>query len=546
MTKTTVGNYLLSRLKELNIEHIFGVAGDFNLGFVTQIHACDGIEWVPTCNELNGSYAADGYARIKGAGAVLTTFGVGELCTVNGVAGAYAEHVALVNIVGIPTTDQQSRGEFTHHTFADGRFDIYPAIFKHVTVDQAILTHEDPGSEIDRVLTLCWQQKRPVYIALPKDLQSFEIEARIKPLNLAYPSSSKDALLEIISRVVNLVTNAKSPVILVDMKAQRFHMQKMILDFLNKTGLPFATMNMGKSVIDESHPGFIGIYSGKCSSSDSVRQQIENSDCVIAFGLVLSDLNTGEFSAQINLNTSIEIQNDSVRIQQAIYNNVYFNEAIPAITQGLANYRHQGEFVSYQTQQTFQAKDISIKQSRFWSQVATHLSKNQIILADMGTSICGALTMTTQENTDFICGFLWCSLGYTVAATLGACLAAPDKQVMLFIGDGGFQMTAQEISTIQRHNLSPLVFLLDNNGYTIERIGSGDVNSVDAEIQHWDYMKLPHIFADNAYTAKVKTETELETAIADFKRNDNKLGFIQVIMESSDCPELLLQLLNKN
>jgi|TARA_B100001964_G_C13900173_1_gene451295 indolepyruvate decarboxylase len=77
--KITIGDFLLKRLAELDIHHIFGVPGDYNLGFLDQIVENKDMQWVGTCNELNGAYAADGYARIKGASAMVTTFGVGEL-----------------------------------------------------------------------------------------------------------------------------------------------------------------------------------------------------------------------------------------------------------------------------------------------------------------------------------------------------------------------------------------------------------------------------------------------------------------------------------
>ena len=90
--KTTIGNFLISRLRQMGVRHIFGVPGDFNLQLLEQIGETDGIEFVGNCNELNASYAADGYARMNGASALLTTYGVGDLSALCGVAGAAAEH----------------------------------------------------------------------------------------------------------------------------------------------------------------------------------------------------------------------------------------------------------------------------------------------------------------------------------------------------------------------------------------------------------------------------------------------------------------------
>ena len=96
--KMTIGHFLFRRLREIGVSHIFGVPGDFNLQLLEQLSEIDGIDFVGTCNELNASYAADGYARANGIGAMLTTYGVGDLSAICGLAGACAEHVPGVLI----------------------------------------------------------------------------------------------------------------------------------------------------------------------------------------------------------------------------------------------------------------------------------------------------------------------------------------------------------------------------------------------------------------------------------------------------------------
>src|SRR3989338_10737001 len=165
MSKITIGDYLLLRLKELGIDDIFGVPGDYNLGFLDQIAAYKGMEWIGTCNELNGAYASYGYARIKGVGALVTTFGVGELSAINGIAGAYAEYVPVVHIVGVPATSIRANKSMVHHTLGDGRFNVFSDMYADITMAQTLLSENNAAAEIDRVLTVCWLKKRPVYIA---------------------------------------------------------------------------------------------------------------------------------------------------------------------------------------------------------------------------------------------------------------------------------------------------------------------------------------------------------------------------------------------
>ena len=119
----TVGDYLLDRLAELGVTEVFGVPGDFNLEFLDHVVAHPRVRWVGNANELNAGYAADGYGRLRGMSALITTFGVGELSAANAIAGSYAEHVPVVHIVGAPAKDAQGARRVVHHSLGDGDFE---------------------------------------------------------------------------------------------------------------------------------------------------------------------------------------------------------------------------------------------------------------------------------------------------------------------------------------------------------------------------------------------------------------------------------------
>jgi len=199
----------------MGVAHVFGVPGDYNLGFCDQIVNFNGVDWLGNCNELNAAYAADGYARIKGISAVLTTYGVGELSAINGIAGSFAEFVPVVKIVGAPATTTQNNNALVHHNFSEGDFGVFSTMFKSVTVFQAIIDNPNTAAAlIDEALITCWLKKRPVYISLPSDLTFHEITAPVKPLNLRYPASKTDAIKEMVTHIVNLIKAAKKPVLL--------------------------------------------------------------------------------------------------------------------------------------------------------------------------------------------------------------------------------------------------------------------------------------------------------------------------------------------
>ena len=537
MSKMTIGDYLLTRLTELGIKDVFGVPGDYNLNFLDQVERFKSLRWVGNCNELNAAYAADGYARVNGAAAIVTTFGVGELSAINGIAGSYAELLPVVNIVGAPSTTTQNSGAIMHHTFGTGDFGVFIKMFEKISAAVAVIDCPETAARlIDSALEICWVKRQPVYISLPSDMVSVEIKAPARPLHLVYPDSNKDAVTELVSRIVELIQNAKSPVILADLCASRYDMKDLIHTLLHQTNIPFATMNMAKGIINESHPNFIGMYCGDYSSA-LVQKRIETSDCILSFGSLMSDFNTGGFTCKINTNVTVEIHSDHVQVRRSIYPNVYFNVVIPALIKALAGYRHE-EIMINPSRSPYEAMDKKITQKRFWNNMSHYFRTDDIILAETGTSMFGLLEISIPDKTTIIAQTLWGSIGYSVGAMMGAALADAKRRTILFVGDGSFQLSAQEMSTAIRHKLTPIIFLLNNDGYTIERVIHGPRMSYN-DVQPWQYAKLPEIFGLAVYTIKVHTEHELEKALQQTDVHVDKLCFIEVMMDRDDCPETL-------
>ncbi len=535
----SLGQYLLSRLKELGISHIFGVPGDYNLVFLDEVVNDQDLTWVGNCNELNAAYAADGYARIKGAGALVTTFGVGELSAMNGLAGSYAEHVPVVSIVCAPSSTMQQSGALMHHTFANGQFDMFAKMFTEITSAQALLTKENPTEHIDRVLRECWIKKRPVYILLPSDLIQMPVQKPSKKLDLSYPESDMNAVEELSDKIAALLNQAQRPIILIDICAFRHPMREFILQLLDKTKIDFATLNMSKGLIDESHPQFIGIYNG-VYSSPGVQQKVEQSDCILSFDIIMCDFNSGGFTSKVDPNVSIEIHSDTVKIHQALYEHVYFNAVIPA----LINKVHAHHANSNTVSSPLLAKETSatvISQNRFWQLMENFLQTGDIVVTDMGTTIFGLLPRHLPNATTMISQPLWSSIGFSVPAGLGALIAAPTRRIIMFVGDGAFQCTAQEVSTMMYLKLNPIIFLINNDGYSIERAIHGPKMSYN-DINMWDYAKLPHIFGENAWTKRVISETELEQALQELSEYPKQLKLIEVITDRFDYPGALKQI----
>ncbi|MGA9287605.1 MAG: alpha-keto acid decarboxylase family protein, partial [Anaerobacillus sp.] len=499
----TVGNYLLDRLSELGIRHMFGVPGDYNLAFLDTVLEDGKMEWIGNANELNAAYAADGYARMNGAGALVTTFGVGELSAVNGIAGAYAERVPVVKITGTPTTAVMENGSLVHHTLGDGKFDHFARMYEEVTVAQTTLTEENAAQEIDRVLRKCWMEKRPVHINLPIDVYNKPVNRPASPLNLSFEGNA-EVVDEMVNEIAREANEATQPVILADYEVDRFGAREALLHFAEKTGYPVATLSMGKGVFPESHPQFIGVYNGELSSPE-VQKRVDKADVIFQIGVKLSDSITGGFSQQFTEEQVVEINPYGVKRNEAKYAPISMIQAMDELAARLDRYEGKTEQTQTEEEQVSSSSN-EITQKWFYERMATFLKKNDVLLAEQGTSFFGAANMPLPEGARFIGQPLWGSIGYTLPALLGSQLADTERRNLLFIGDGSFQLTAQELSTIMRQRLKPIIFLINNDGYTVERAIHGP-EQVYNDIATWDYQKLPHAFGSEEHFTTFKAET---------------------------------------
>src|SRR6516162_162186 len=297
-----IGDFLLRRLQEAGVRHLFGVPGDYNLALLQQLQDTGALKWIGTCNELNASYAADGYARLNGLGALLVTNGVGPMSAINGVAGSCSEHVPVICISGSIPLRSIDRGLGMHHTMADGTWDHFLNAYAPVTAARARLNPRNAAAEIDRLILTAWREKLPVYMEAPSDIAYLEIEVPTAPLDLATPPSDPERLRSCIAAIAELLSSAKSPAILVDADAGRFGVASELMELAEKMQAPVAAINAAKSMIDETFPHYLGIYAGK-ASEPHVRETIETSDCLRSVGYRPIEVTTGDFTASLPAET---------------------------------------------------------------------------------------------------------------------------------------------------------------------------------------------------------------------------------------------------
>lgn len=529
-----VSQYLLHRLHELGSKHLFGVCGDVVLGFMEQVITSP-VKQINCCNELNAAYAADGYARIHGLGTVVTTFTVGSLSSINAVAGSFAEHIPVVMISGAPERHHALAGRMLHHTLGTD-YSIVQQMYKKITVACEYLDNPlTAPQQIDAALSRCLFYKKPVYFELPADMV---LEKCIAPGQFIYMNRHSDSptLTEALDEASSLLKNSKNPIIVLGFELIRHGLQENVRNFLNKTGYPFCTFMTAKTALEEDHPQFIGCYQGNWSR-DYVKQTVEQSDCILMLGAFHIDSDTGGFTAQLNKDKLIQANFDRVAIKYHSYEDVMLRDFIDQLTQTLPAGKLRENFIP--AIQVLKSKpyqpepNVKLQVKRFFERIASFLRPDDIVVADVGDCLYSTSGLLFPKNATFIAESFYNSIGYSVGAALGTAIDSK-RRTLLFVGDGSFQMTIQEISTIIQYHCNMVVFLLNNQGYGIERaIHDGPYN----DIAPWNYHLIPQALGGKPGLL-VKTEEELEQALQAAEQTKG-LTFIEIQVDKFDFGDVL-------
>jgi len=534
----TVADYLLDRLAQIGIRHVFGVPGDYNLQFLDHVIAHRQIAWVGCANELNAAYAADGYARCKPAAALLTTFGVGELSAVNGTAGSYAEYVPVIHVVGAPALRLQQAGRLLHHSLGDGDFGHFSRMAKEVTVAQSCLTVENAEAEIDRLLSSALFERRPVYLVLPCDVAQAPLTSRPMSLTLRQAELSEASLQGFIVAAGDKLQSARRVSVLAGGLAERFNVTEALGQWMEEVKVPHSTLLLGKGGVDETRAGFTGTYAG-AASLPQVKQWVEDADVVINVGVLFIDTVTAGFSHRLPAEKCISLQPFEARVGQRVFSQIPMHVAIHTLHQLSLRLAKQWRPPMISRPTPTSVKRGSLDQNAFWRQIQDFLRPGDIIFTEQGTACFGAAALRLPQGCKLIVQSLWASVGYTLAAAFGAQTAEPERRVLVFIGDGAAQFTAQELGSMLRDGLKPVIFLLNNGGYTVERAIHGPEQRYH-DIARWNWTLLPQALAGE-HSVQVLSVTESEQlqqalrAVAD----NQQFAFIEVVLPSRDIPALL-------
>lgn len=404
-----VGEYLFQRLKALGVRHAFGIPGDFALPLYQALERSP-IQPVVVTHEPAGGFAADAYARLKGLGVTLVTFGAGALNMVNAIAQAYAERSPILVVSGAPEIHNRRMDVLVHHTVRT--LDSQLTVYREITCAAAALN--DPRmalEEIDRIVDAMLRWKRPGYLEIPRDLV-FARGARSHRTATAPRHPDPAALQEVMAEVVHRLNRSRRPVIYAGIEIQRFGLIEKLVALAEKLNLPVVTSMDGKTVFPETHRNFVGIYMGKVGSPEA-REVVEGSDCVL--------VDLVEF-----LLTSPAVKRRTFKVRRR------------------APLRVTDRSGGLTTRAMVEELNAFLTPGRF------------TVVADVGDCMYACVDLRTDT---FLGPGYYNSMGFGVPAAIAAELAWPKRRPIALVGDGGFQMTGMDLGTAKKHGLRPIVIL---------------------------------------------------------------------------------------
>ncbi|MBI5314852.1 MAG: alpha-keto acid decarboxylase family protein [Nitrospirae bacterium] len=525
----TIGSAVIDRLHQLGVRHIFGIPGDYVLSLYKLIEASP-IQQIGTTREDCAGFAADAYARINGIGAVCVTYCVGGLNTVNAIACAYAERSPVVLLTGSPGLSERIRTPYLHHMVRD--FSTQREVFEKITV--AAISLDDPSTaerEMDRAFSSMLRYRRPIYIEIPRDLVHTSLANPLRPLCLDDEPSESAALEEAIAEVRTMLALASRPAILAGAEIGRFGLQDDLTRLVERLNVPIASTLLGKSVIREDHPLYVGVYGGLIAR-DEVQQFINESDCLLILGSILSDVeDLNADSPLLSEGRTIHATADRVAIKHHRYDAIRFQDFVKALVSNpLPAFPSRPLPTPPSPAQISIAPDAPVTLNGLFHHLDGLLNEQTLVIADVGESLFAAADLHVHRRFEFLSPAYYTSMGFAVPAAIGASFADPTLRPIVLVGDGAFQMTGTELSTAVRYGQTPIVIVLNNRGYSTEReILEGPFN----DVHEWHYERICDMVGGGVGT-RITTQGGFERGLAIALADTSRLHVMNVLLDPAD------------
>ncbi len=562
----TVADYLLTRLKQLDVTEVFQIPGDYVKHFTQALEHFDGIETIGAINELDAAYAADAYARTRGLAAVSLQFGVSTASALNAIAGAWVERSPIVVISATPGADMRNITDMYdvlyHHSTGD--LDADRKIYENVTVKAITLsTNVGAAEQIDDLLIEALTHQRPVYIACYKEVWAQPCPPPSKlPLKPRVARSPSLALENAVEAAWAQIAAAKNPLIFAGVELLRFGLSDLLHKLIDASGFLYTTTTLGKTVLDEAGKKFIGTYSD-AASIDAVRTIVTESDCVLTLGTIITDdylVFIESKYAQMVLATTA-----GARVGYFKYADVTMRDFMEAL---LAKFKSDKAYPikavappqpkypqpwAANDDPVYKDKPQLLTYNRFFQHSMKFLHdhdmlKDIVMTYGVSSSMYVATNAYGLKQGSFVSSAAWQCIGFETGAAAGAQLGS-GKRAWTVAGDGGFMMVCQSLSTLARNKLNAVIFVMSNQVYAIEQVyvdmsafKPGPKNTFDAFdiLPDWDYLALARAFGAEAI--RVETVDQLNAALARIRKIKDRPVLVEVVIPQKDLPGQMYRL----
>ena len=543
---TTIGSYLATRLEQIGLKHHFAVAGDYNLVLLDELLLNKNMKQVYCCNELNCSFSAEGYARANGAAACVVTYSVGALSAFDGLGGAYAENLPVILISGSPNTNDLGANHLLHHTLGTLNFHYQLEMARHITCEAVAITHpEEAPYLIDKAIRAALRYKKPAYIEIPCNLSAAAC-SKPGPLTSLFetPKSDPASLTAAVRAAADRLETAVRPVLLAGPKLRAYGGITSFRALADAIGCAVAAMPNAKSFFPEDHEQFIGIYLGSVSSP-GCGEVVDSAHAILAAGPLFNDYTTVGWTAQPSEDKLIQVDPERVRVGGMTFDNIYLAEFLDALAATVK--RNPATLLEFRRSKNEPIKpsiarpDAPLTRAEICRQIQDVIDSDTTLLVETGDSWFNGLNMKLPEGAKFEIEMQWGHIGWSVPATFGYAVGAPGRRIVLMVGDGSFQLTAQEVCQMIRLKLPVIIFLINNRGYTIEvEIHDGPYNN----IKNWDYAGIMSVFNAGDGEGRGFRATngkELADAIQQALSHSAGPTLIECTIDRDDCTRELME-----
>lgn len=521
----SVAEFLIERLGNAGVKHVFGVSGDYITDFIFKISQSE-INFIANTDENHAGFAADAYARAHGIGCVCATYSVGALKLCNSIAGAYAEKSPVVIISGSPGIKERNEDFLLHHVVES--FDNQQKIFAHITCHSVVLDNPTTaGWKIDYALEMLKTHKQPVYIELPRDIASQPVKYDV--YTQGTPEEEKtdqESLKEAMQESIEWIKASSKPVIMAGVQITRFSLDESLVRFAEKHEMPILTTLLSKSSIDEDHPLFAGVYYGDQTSQENIKRLVDDSDCLLILGEMLTDTMAGFETPKFTKRQTISCSTEKIKIKNHIFKDIKFQDFCRELFKLDLGKKEKIKIEKKKIENFVFRKNTAITVDRFFEKINSFLTNKMAIVADIGESLFGSAELKVSHH-QFISPAFYCSMGLAIPGALGFQMARPNIRPIVILGDGAFQMSLSELSTILQHNLNPIICILNNRGYATERF-----KEKNSTIRDWNYHKICDMI-NGGVGFKVETEEDLDVSFKEAIKNST-LSIINVCLDPSD------------